>query len=158
MKPAGGKYLSLTTFALAQVTMDLKVMVRFALSSTHLHGFTNTFLGASVVVLLTVPLGKPFCEAFLRWWNRNLTPGQEKWLRVATEVPWVAAWTGGVLGAYSHFLLDAMMHWETQPWAPFSEGNPLAGTLSIYQLNLVCLVCFGLGVVLIGAIKVRRRR
>ena len=79
IKSAGGKYVSLTVFAMAQVTMDLEVMARFALGSTHLHGFTNTFLGASMVALLTV-WGKPLCEAFLRylelakWLGFNLCP------------------------------------------------------------------------------------
>ena len=153
IKSAAGGHLSLIVFALAQVTMDLEVLARFALGSTRLHGFTNTFLGATVVVFVTVPIGKPVGEYLLRWWNRNLSAGQEKWLTVEVDITWVAAWTGGILGVYLHFVLDAMMHWEARPWAPFSLDNPFAGALSIDQLNWLCLVCFGLGVAWLGARK-----
>ena len=50
-KSAGRDRLSLTLFALTQITMDLEVIARIVFGSSRLHGFTNTFLGATVVLL-----------------------------------------------------------------------------------------------------------
>lgn len=160
-KALGGSHVSLTVFALAQVAMDLEVVVRAGLGSSHLHGFTNTIAGATVVLLVTVPVGKPLCERLLRWWNRNVSPGQARWLQVSTCIPSAAAWAGGVLGVYSHLILDAMMHADARPWTPFAEGNPLVGYLSVAQLYLACLLCLLTGGAILAiyrAIKLRRAR
>ena len=47
VKSFAGEHLSLTMFALAQITMDLEVLLRLVLKSTHLHGFTNTIITQS---------------------------------------------------------------------------------------------------------------
>ena len=154
-----GSNVSLLMFSLAQVTMDLEVVCRFALDSTHLHGFTNSIFGATVVLLITVPLGKPFCLWILRWWNRQLSEGQARWLGVSETITWKAAWTGGVLGVYSHFILDAIMHVDAKPWMPFARGNPLVDLVSIDQLNLLCLLAGVIGVFLISGVRfVKARR
>jgi len=137
-------------FALAQITMDLEVLLRFALKSAQLHGFSNTIIGATVVLIVTVPLGKPFCEWLLRWWNRNLSSAQARWLQVSENISWRAAWLGGTLGVYSHFILDAIMHSDARPWMPFSEVNSAVDLISIERLNLLCLVCLLIGGVLMG--------
>lgn len=158
IKSLAGRRMSLTVFALSQVTMDVEVLARAAVGSEQWHGFTNTLVGATVVLLPSVFLGKPVCEWVLRWWNRNLSPGQAKWLEVPASIGWVAAWTGGVVGVYSHFILDAIMHADARPWAPWSEENPFVGLLSIGQLNLLCLVSLLLGTVVLGSTRALRRR
>ena len=130
--------------------MDLEVLTRMAAGAERWHGFTNTFIGASVVLIPTVVFGKPACERVLRWWNRNLSPAQAKWLKVPTRIAWPAAWAGGALGVYSHMILDAVMHSDVTPWAPLSQANPYVGLLSIGQLNLLCLMFLLLGAIIIG--------
>lgn len=159
-KSFGGSCLSLTTFALAQISMDLEVVVRVVLGSARLHGFTNTIIGATVVRMLTVSLGKPVCEWTLRWWNRKLTPAQARWLQVDDGISWTAAWIGGIFGAYSHFVLDAIMHSDARPWMPFSEVNSFVGLVSIDQLNRLCLLSLLIGVAIIvvsGVLRAKRR-
>ena len=102
--------------------MDLEVLLRLLLHSAYLHGYSNTLPGATVVLLVTVPLGRSLC-----WWNRNLSLWLARWLAVDAEVSWAAAWLGGAVGVYSHWLFDAMMHSDVRPLAPFSPGNPLLG-------------------------------
>ena len=159
LKSLGGRHISLTVFALSQLAMDLEVLVRVAGGAERWHGFTNTFIGAAVVLLPTVFLGKPAGEWVLRWWNRNLSPTQARWLEVQTRISWPAAWIGGVLGVFSHVILDAVMHADAIPGAPFSAANPYVGLLSIGQLNLLCLIFLLLGTVIIGVTRwfVRRR-
>ena len=115
LKLVGGSHLSLTMFALTQITMDLEVVMRLMLGAYPLHGFTNTIVGATVVLVVTVVLGKPFCEWVLCWWNRNLSPAQSRWLQVSENISWPAACLGGILGVLSHFILDAIMHADARP-------------------------------------------
>ena len=150
LKSLGGRHMSLTVFALSQLTMDLEVLARVVGGAERWHGFTNTFIGATVVLIPTVLFGKSACEWVLRWWNRNLSPRQAKWLEVPTRISWLAAWTGGLLGIYSHVILDVVMHSDASPWAPFSEANPYVGLLSIGQLNLLCLSFLLLGTIVVG--------
>ena len=152
-KAFAGSNLSLVMFSLSQITMDLEVILRFVLRSSHLHGFTNTIFGATVVLLITVPAGKPLCVGVLRWWNRQLSAAQAKWLGVSEIVTWKAAWIGGVLGIYSHLILDAIMHSDAEPWMPFSRANSVVGLISIEQLNLLCLLSVFVGVFLIGGLR-----
>lgn len=157
IKSLGGRHVSLTVFTLAQVTMDLEVLGRLVFRSARLHGFTNSLLGATVVLFVTVPIGKPLCEYFLRSWNRQLSPAQAQWFTVEASIPWRAAWVGGVLGAYSHAFLDAMMHWDARLWAPMSEDTQLIDLLSVDQLNVLCLVLLAAGLGLMATAMVLRR-
>jgi hypothetical protein len=158
LKSLSGRRLSLAMFALTQVTMDLEVIARLALGRAHLHGVTNSFLGATVVLLVTVPAGRPACRSALRWWNRHLGPAQARWLGVRPEVPWGAAWAGGVLGVYAHVVLDAMMHADARPWSPFSAANPFLGRLPADLLDLACVAALALGALGVGVTGLARRR
>ncbi len=157
-KAFAGSNLSLVMFLLSQITMDLEVILRFVLGSSHLHGFTNTIFGATVVLLFTVPLGKPLCVGILRWWNRQLSAAQARWLGVSDTVTWTAAWIGGALGVYSHLILDAIMHADAAPWMPLSRVNSLIGLISVEQLNLLCLLSVFAGAFLIGVVRLFRTR
>jgi hypothetical protein len=56
-------------------------------------------------------------------------------------------------------VLDAIMHGDMRPLAPWSATNPLLGLLSLEQLHNACLVAGAAGVVLLGirVMSVRRR-
>jgi len=157
LKSIGGPHVSFTMLALGQVTMDLEVIVRLLLQSRPLHGYSNTLLGATLLFIPTVLFGKPLCQWILRWWSHNLTQHQARWLSVDPLIPANAAWTGGALGVYSHWLLDAVMHADARPWAPFSNANPFLGILSIDQLNLLCLVLLPCGLILCLTLKLCQR-
>ena len=158
VKLVGGRHLSLSMFVLTQITMDLEVLMRLMLGAFPLHGYTNTILGATAVLVVTVVFGKPFCEWALRWWNRKLSPVQSRWLRVSESIPWTAACLGGVLVVFSHLALDAIMHADARPWLPFYEDNPFLGLFSIEQLNLFCLISLLVGVVVMAVYGVLRGR
>ena len=66
---------------------------------------------------------------------------------------------GSALGAYSHILLDSLMHADMTPWAPFATGNALLGLVSLEALHGFCAGCALLALLLIGlrAAWARRR-
>lgn len=154
-KLTGGPHLSLMLFTLAQITMDIEVLLRLLLGISPLHGFSNTIAGATAVLIVTLVPGKPACEWVLRWWNHNLTPGQARWLQARDTISWQAAALGGSLGVYSHFILDAMMHADAKPWHPFSEKNPFVGLISIQNLTLTlaCAICLFTGTIVAGGYR-----
>jgi hypothetical protein len=150
--------MSLSVFAFCQITMDLEVLARIAVGAHQLHGFTNTMLGATVILVPSVLLGRPISQAFLHWWNSRLSPSQARWMWSDSVIGWKAAWIGGTLGIYSHLILDAVMHLDARPWAPLSSVNPLLGLLSYEGLNALCLGTLVGGLILLGARRVWKRR
>ena len=157
LKAGTGKTMSLTVFAFSQVAMDVEVLVRIAIDADRLHGFTNTNLGASVVLFASVLLGRPICRAFLGWWNRNLSTRQSELLSIDPDISWLAAWSGGILGVYSHWFLDAMMHADARAAWPLAPGNPFIDWLSIGQINGLCLGSFAVGLLALSVMAFVRR-
>jgi len=73
------------------------------------------------------------------------------------RIPWPAAIVGAVLGAYSHVVLDSIMHADMRPLAPFAETNAMLGVMSVGALHLWCVAGGGLGVVALTLGFVLRR-
>lgn len=150
LKAVLGPRMSLSVFAFCQITMDLEVLARIAVGAHQLHGFTNTLLGATVILVPSVLVGRPAARVFMRWWNSRLSPSQARWMWVDPVIRWKSAWVGGVLGIYSHLILDAVMHPDAHPWAPLSSVNPFVGLLSYEGLNALCLWTLVGGVIALG--------
>lgn len=145
--------MSFMVFAFSQFTMDLEVLGRLVLGADQLHGFSNTALGATVVLLPSVLLGRPASQAVLVWWNTQLSAAQARWLSVTPAITWKAAWAGGILGVYTHLVLDAIMHADARPWAPFSSHNPFLGLLTADGLNALCFWSLGGGVIVLWVMR-----
>jgi len=103
LKAVLGRRMSLTVFTFSQFTMDIEVIGRIAIGAQNLHGFTNTLLGATVILVPSVLLGRAVCRNIQRWLNSRLSEGRPWTLCVDTEITRMAAWTGGVLGVYSDY-------------------------------------------------------
>lgn len=145
LKAGGGEYMSFTVFALSQIMMDVEVVGRLLVSAERLHGFTNTLGGATVVLVPAVFIGRPAYRGFLDWWNRHLSPAQSKLMSVDASISWKVASVGAMLGVYSHWFLDAMMHADARAMWPFSTGNPFISWLSIGELNALCVASLIVG-------------
>jgi hypothetical protein len=139
LKAALGRRFSFSVFALSQVLIDLEPGARMLLDAEPLHPHLHTYAGATAVALASAVLGKPVCEWALRTWNRQLSASQARWLGVETSIRRVALWTGALLGAYSHVLIDSIMHADIRPLRPFAQGNRLLGYVSIEELHLWCI-------------------
>ena len=60
---------------------------------------------------------------------------------------------GAALGAYSHVLLDSVMHSDIRPLAPYSIDNVLLGIISLSVLHWWCIA---LGIVGLAGVGARR--
>ena len=63
----------------------------------------------------------------------------------------------GVVGAFSHVLLDSFLWGDMRPWAPWGEGNGMLGRITVGQMHLFCVGTGLVGVVIWGVRRLRRR-
>lgn len=154
-KAAAPARVSWAVFALANVLIDLEPVTLFVLTGDPAHPWLHTPPGALGVAVLAATAGRRPCEWFLRWWNRQLSPAQARWLSVAESIGRGPAWTGALLGTASHLLLDAVMHADVRPLWPLSAANPLQGIVTIEVLQWSCVAAGLAGVALLA---IARRR
>ena len=137
------RHFSFTVFCFANVLMDVEVLVLMARGGDRWHGYCHTYLGAAVIGLISVVIGWPICQRFLRWWCAQPDVPLKEIYTFHPEIGLVAAITGGLIGTISHVLFDSIVHGDVRPLLPFSERNPhygLVGAGAAYGL------CFAFGV------------
>jgi hypothetical protein len=157
LKACGGKHLSLIVFGFTQVLMDVEPLIRLWRDDSILHGLSHTYLGATVIALVAILLGRPLGIWALTLWNRRLSPAQHTWLALPSTISWLAAFSGAFLGSYSHVLLDSVMHADMRPWAPFASTNGLLYAMSYAHLHLFCLLLGFGGMVALALVYVRHK-
>jgi membrane-bound metal-dependent hydrolase YbcI (DUF457 family) len=144
IKAVSGGYFSLTVFGFAQVIIDIEPLIRILQGDKVLHGFTHTYLGAAVIGLFSLFLGKKCCEWLLRLWNSIVRFNYFLWLRVNPNISWTSATLGAFIGTFSHVLLDSLIHSDMHPFAPFNTAN---GLLHLLPTEWVYLLCACLGII-----------
>lgn len=143
-KAMGGRHFSFMVFGGAQVMIDIEPLVGIIRGSVVLHGYSHTLLGALLIGLLAGAIGRPISSLVLGWLRIPHYP-----------FTWTAAFAGGLVGTFSHVVLDAVMHPDMRPWWPLAEGNGLLALISTGELHLVCIA---MGVVGGAVIALRARR
>lgn len=139
LKSFGGKGLSWLTFALGNLLLDIEPVAWFLLTGEPVHRHAHTYLGALLIGILAATAGRPLCEHWQGFWNRQLSPGQRRWLGVNEGIPVGAAWLGALLGTFSHVVLDSVMHADITPWWPLEHPNGLLQLVSIDALQVGCV-------------------
>lgn len=157
LKAAAPRHLSLTVFGFTQVLIDLEPLYYILRHEAILHRFFHTYVGATLVGLAGVVLGRPVCQWLLLVLHRLGSQAQREAARVASRIPLGAAVAGAFLGVYSHVVLDSIMHADIRPLAPFSQANPLFRVLSLDALHQLCLGA-GVAGLLVLAVRARGRR
>ncbi len=115
-----------------------------------LHGFLHTFLGGSIMAVLTAIgcyfLRRPFTKIM------NL-------FRLAQHSSFKKIIFTSFFGVYSHVVLDAFLYSEMQPFYPF-KGNPFLGVFPSLEVYLFCGASFIVGICVYTAklIFVKRKR
>ena len=94
-----------------------------------LHGFSHTYVGATLIGLFCALSGKYLGELGLR------ILGEPRHLPIS----WPVSFASAYIGTYTHVAIDSIMHADIQPLAPFTEDSVLHGIISIEALHLVCV-------------------
>ncbi len=128
---------SLMVFGWAQIIMVIQPLIVLLTGEGHLHGFSHTYIGATLIGLGSALTGKYAAEFALRF------IGQPRYLPIG----WSVAITSAFIGSYSHVLLDSLMHADLEPFAPFLKINPFLDFVSVEALHKFCLYSglFGAG-------------
>lgn len=126
-----GKNFSIIAFAISQVLIDLESLYYLLKHASHVHRLLHTYLGATLIVFCTVILTKLIL----------------KMLNMPTN--WFAIIFASIFGAYSHILLDSIMHADIRPFYPILESNHLLRIIEIPLLHELCVYSGMLGLILI---------
>ena len=153
LKSVSGRWFSVTVFCFAQVLIDLEPGWFMLQGSDYIHRFLHTYLGATLVFVVSWWAGRPVGEWALRVWNAWLSPAQARWLAYESRIPWSAAGAGAFVGAYSHVAIDSIMHGDMEPFAPLWAGNPSLLVVSVETLQWICVAAGVIAVAILAFLR-----
>ncbi len=134
---------SLMIFGWTQIVMDIQPLIVLITGQGHLHGFTHTFIGATVIAVFSALTGKYMSE-----WGLNFI----KFGRV--NIRWWVVFFSAFIGSFSHVILDGIMHSDVEPFFPFTLENDFLGLMSVQTLHKFCLYSGLIGAGLFFMIKI----
>lgn len=124
--------VSFLAFCASNVLIDVESLYNMVTHQPRVHTFLHTYLGSTLVAAVVVAAFIP-----LRHLAAKLPDWQVLgWRHLGL---WAVA-MGALLGAWSHVLLDSVMHSDITPLAPFSDANGLFRVVSLRALHWGCLV------------------
>jgi len=144
-------YFSLMVFGWAQIVMDLQPLVVLITKQGHLHGFSHSYIGATLLALFSALSGKYLAEFGLVIIKVSKPEDPIK-------ITWWVSFTSAFIGTYSHIILDSIMHSDMAPFYPLSQSNGLLGLVTIDQLTLFCLLSAVLGACLYYWVQFRSKQ
>ncbi|SFD51303.1 metal-dependent hydrolase [Pseudoalteromonas denitrificans] len=123
---------SLMLFGWTQIIMDIQPLIVLITGEGHLHGFTHTYIGAIVIAIFAALTGKYLSELGLKILKLYK---HERPISIA----WWVVFLSAFVGSFSHVLLDSIMHFDVEPFFPFTLDNHFLGLISVSMLHKVCL-------------------
>jgi len=129
--------VSFLAFCASNVLIDVESLYNMSTRAPRIHTFFHTYIGATLAAAVVIA---GFYPARLLARKFPLSPGVS-W----RELSIIPVSTGALLGAWSHVLLDSIMHGDITPIAPFSDANPLYGVISLRALHLCCIIAGVIG-------------
>jgi len=145
------RHFSFTVFCFVQIVTDFETAYYIIRDEYPLHRWLHTYLGASIVAGVCVPVGRPLCQLALRVWNRWRNAPFKRYFPSTTHISVTSAIMGAFIGIYSHVFLDSIMHADVEPFNPFGTQNPLYRIISLVTLHALCIVLGVLGIVYVSA-------
>lgn len=144
------KVLDLPAFIVSSLVVDIEpfVVLVFNINYHPEHGFFHTFLGASVLALLTGIAMYP-----LRSWSRKVMVI----FKLVYKSSFAKILWSSFLGVYLHVLIDSFTHAEMNPFYPI-RGNPLFGVFTEKQVVLFCVASFFIAALLYVSLRIRLER
>ncbi len=140
------KHVSFLAFCGANVLVDVEPLYFMLTHQYPIHRFFHTYVGSTVAAGIFVAV-----FALVR---RVVPRLLETFGLRSLSIRAVALCA--ILGTCSHVLLDSLMHADVEPFAPFSDANPLLGAVFLNTLHGFCLLAGLVGVVVIGVRHLRK--
>jgi hypothetical protein len=128
-KPALNRNISVITFGIAQVAMDIEPGIGMLTGADVLHGPSHTILGALGIAYLVMLLAPVVCNFLLDKWNKEVTFHKLPWLVQSEATSKTAVTVGAFFGTLSHVFLDSLMHHDIHPLRP---------NLARWRVSAVC--------------------
>ena len=122
---------SLMVFGWTQIVMDLQPLVVLLTGEGHLHGFSHTYIGATLIAIFSSVTGKYLSEIGLS------ILGIPKFK--AIKISWLVCFLSSFIGSFSHVLLDSIMHSDLEPFYPVTNHNAFLGMVSVQYLHKLCI-------------------
>ena len=122
---------SLMVFGWTQIVMDIQPLIVMITGEGHIHGFTHTYIGAIIIAVVSALTGKYLSQIGLT------IIGYAKSQPV--DIIWWVAYLSAFIGSFSHVYLDSIMHFDVEPYYPFSLSNTFLGMVSAFTLQKLCL-------------------
>ncbi|MBV1920420.1 MAG: hydrolase [Pseudomonadales bacterium] len=131
---------SLMVFGWTQIVMDIQPLVVMFTGEGHLHGFTHTYVGATLLAIFSACTGKYLSEIGLK--ILGLTENS------SVTILWWVSFLSAFVGSVSHVFLDSIMHTDVEPFYPLTLVNSFHGLISISALHKICMYSGFVGAVI----------
>ena len=118
---------SLLIFGFTQVLMDLQPLFSIITGVGKLHGFSHTYIGATLIAVISGLSGKYIFDFIFKYQKMNI------------YLSWKITFISAFIGSFSHILLDSIMHSDMTPFYPFNLSNNLLHLISNQHLHDFCL-------------------
>ncbi len=141
---------SLMVFGWSQIVMDIQPLVVLITGEGHLHGFSHTYVGASLLAFFSCLTGKYLSELGLKMLKMDLS--------FPICISWPVSFLSAFIGCFSHVMLDSIMHSDVEPFYPFSLNNEILGIVSVSTLHKLCLYSGLLGAALFYGVGFFKRK
>lgn len=145
------RYFSFTVFCFAQIVTDVETAYYMLRGEYPLHRWFHTYLGATIIAVLCILVGRSICEVALHVWIRWEHAPFKRYFPATNHISFASAAVAAFVGTYSHVFLDSIMHADVAPFKPFSSLNPLYGLISWFTLHALCVVLGVFGMWRVGA-------
>ncbi len=146
VKPALHRRISIITFGIAQVAMDIEPGFRMWANADVLHGPTHSVLGALIMAFIVMLIAPSICNYLLTKWNKEVIYYKQPWLVHSEPVSKSAVTVGALFGTLSHVVLDSLIHHDIHPLSPFSNANPFMGLITHDGVYQACTIMGILGI------------
>lgn len=158
-----GERMSFGAFVAANIAIDVEPLYFLLTHQYPVHRFMHTLIGATLAAMAVVVVWAALRYIVQTIHTKCVCSGEavgEEPIDVSTLdapppmfvrmiAPIGATIVGAVLGAYSHLLLDSVMHVDAHILWPISDATPMLNVVSLGTLHDFCMWMFGFGAVLL---------
>ncbi len=142
---------SLMVFGWAQIVMDIQPLIVLVTGEGNLHGFSHTYVGATLLAVFSALSGKYLSEIGLK----ILGISQKK---NPIRIRWRISLLSAFIGTYSHVILDSIMHSDVEPYYPLMQHNELLGLITVSQLHQLCIYSALIGAIIYYSVQYVRKK